>query len=454
MAKGFRPVDRDQQFLLAPDMRQWLGADDPVWLVISVVERLDTSVLRARRRVGGVGRAGYDPDMLLTLLVWAWAQGQRSSRVIERLCSRDVAFRVICAGDVPDHSTISRFRAEAAEAVEGLFAQVLRLCAGWGMGELGVVALDGVKIASNASISANRGEQGLRKAAAEQGVRDAAAAAARRAAAEHAATDAAEDELYGVGRRGGEVPSDLVEPSSRARRIDQALAELAAENTRREREQADKQAGAERKQARRTRKAAARAAQLEAFEQRRLPGRSVTGGPPAEIRVQVLTRNWEAARAAQQAKIDRYEQRGIRRGRRPAAVDDHAMVKRVRAALDRAIATEQNRTEHSAAPTARTSPTLDPTAPAPAQPAHSWAGTPKRNITDPESRLMPLRGGGWLQGFNCQAVTSTDGLIIATDVGNNPNDATTFTSMLDKATAAAQLITGARAQTTHAPTGP
>ncbi|MBF5002616.1 transposase, partial [Nocardia sp. BSTN01] len=74
--------------------------------------------------------------MLLTLLVWAWAQGQRSSRVIERLCSRDIAFRVICAGDVPDHSTISRFRAEAAGAVEDLFAQVLRLCAGWGMGEL------------------------------------------------------------------------------------------------------------------------------------------------------------------------------------------------------------------------------------------------------------------------------------------------------------------------------
>lgn len=447
VAKGFRPVDRDQQFLLAPDMREWLGADDPVWLVISVVERLDTSVLRARRRVGGVGRAGYDPDMLLTLLVWAWAQGQRSSRVIERLCSRDIAFRVICAGDVPDHSTISRFRAEAAEAVEDLFAQVLRLCAGWGMGELGVVALDGVKIASNASISANRGEQGLRKAAAEQGVRDAAAAAARRAAVEHAATDAAEDELYGAGCRGGHVPADLVEPSSRARRIDQALAELAAENARRAREQADKQAVTERKQARRDKKAAERAAQLEAFEQRRRPGRPVTGSPPAEIRVQVLTRNWEAARAAQQAKLDRHAQRGTRKGRRPAAADDHAMVKRARAALDRAITAQATRAGHHAA---------IPTAPAETEAvkAKSWAGTPTRNITDPQSRLMPLRGGGWLQGYNCQAVTSTDGLIIATGVGNNPSDATTFTSMLDKATAAAQLITGARAQTTHAPTGP
>ena len=82
MAKGYRLVDRDQQFLLPENMRDWLAASDPVWLLISVVSGLDTSGLHAKRRVGGAGRAGYDPDMLLTLLMWAWAQGIRSSRVI------------------------------------------------------------------------------------------------------------------------------------------------------------------------------------------------------------------------------------------------------------------------------------------------------------------------------------------------------------------------------------
>ncbi|MEY2524319.1 MAG: hypothetical protein QOJ66_2884, partial [Ilumatobacteraceae bacterium] len=62
------------------------------------------------------------------------AGGVRPSRVIERLCQRDVAFRVICAGDGPDHVTISRFRAQAAEVAEQLFAQVLVLCAQLGMG--------------------------------------------------------------------------------------------------------------------------------------------------------------------------------------------------------------------------------------------------------------------------------------------------------------------------------
>ena len=198
--------------------------------MIRVVAGLDTSGPHAQRRTGGAGRAGYDPDMLLTLLIWAWAQGVRSSRVIERLCQRDVAFRIICAGDGPDHVTISRFRAEAAEAVEDLFAQVLGLCARLGMGQLGVVAIDSVKIASDASLSANRTEDGLRKAAAEQAEIDAERARelAAAAAAEHAATDAAEDALYGPGRRGDEVPAELVDQRSRAARIKQAIAELKA----------------------------------------------------------------------------------------------------------------------------------------------------------------------------------------------------------------------------------
>ena len=115
-------------------MRSWLPADHPVFWVIKVVGRLDTTALHAQRRTGGVGRAGYDPDMLLTLLIWAWAQGQRSSRVIEGCCQQDLAYRIICAGDAPDHVTISRFRAGLDTAVQDLFAQVLLLCGQLGMG--------------------------------------------------------------------------------------------------------------------------------------------------------------------------------------------------------------------------------------------------------------------------------------------------------------------------------
>src|SRR5258706_11292086 len=102
MAKGYRPVARDQQFLLPPDMREWLPADHPVWLVISAVaDHLDTSAFNAARRLGGAGAAGFDPDMLVMLLTWAYANRVTSSRRIEALCRTDVAFRVICGGGGP-----------------------------------------------------------------------------------------------------------------------------------------------------------------------------------------------------------------------------------------------------------------------------------------------------------------------------------------------------------------
>ena len=197
MAKGYRPVDRDQAFLFPPDMRELLPADHPVWLVITAVEdHLDTSAFHAARRTGGAGAAGYDPDMLAAVLVWAYAHEVDSSRRIEGLCRTDVAFRLICGGNLPDHVTFARFRSDFPDAVAAFFTEVLILCARLGMGRLGTVALDGMKIAANASKAANRTQEGLRKLA-------------ERAVAAHAAADAA---LFGAGRRGDEVPEQAWRP--------------------------------------------------------------------------------------------------------------------------------------------------------------------------------------------------------------------------------------------------
>ena len=154
------------------------------------------------------------------------------------------------------------------------------------------------------------------------------------------------------------------------------------------------------------------------------------GLPPAEIRVEILTQNLADVRARQQAKIERYHARG-KRGPKPAPVEQAYRVRTVKAALDRAIAAADKN-------------------PAPGAPRRWPPG--KRNITDPQSRAMPLRGGGWVQGYNCQAVTSSDGLIIATSVGNNLNDATAFTTTMDRAVAAAALIDAHR-RTASQPAG-
>ena len=140
-------------------LREWLPPDHLVWFVLETIEALDTSALERTRRLGGAGAAGYDPRMLLGLLIYAYCQGVRSSRQIERMCLTDVAFRVLCAQDGPDHATIARFRADAQEAFSDLFSQVLTIAARAGLGRFGTVAIDGTKIRASASIDANRGRE-------------------------------------------------------------------------------------------------------------------------------------------------------------------------------------------------------------------------------------------------------------------------------------------------------
>jgi transposase len=139
MVHGFRPVDRDQLFLLPCDMRDWLPEDHLVWFVIGLVERLDLSELERVYRLGGQGRWAYDPAMMLSLLLWAAIEGVRSSRRIERACRQDAAFRVICGtgGEVPDHTTICWFRQDHEDAILGLFVQVLVICDQLGLLPLG-----------------------------------------------------------------------------------------------------------------------------------------------------------------------------------------------------------------------------------------------------------------------------------------------------------------------------
>lgn len=223
MAKTYRPVRRDQAFLLPPDMREWLPPDHLVWFVLDTVEVLDTSAFERCRRLGGAGTAGYDPRMLLALLVYAYCRGVRSSRQIERLCDTDVAFRVLCAQDVPDHCTIARFRVECQEAFIELFTQVLLVAGRAGLAKFGTVAIDGTKIPANASIDANRSHEWL-------------AAKVEQMVTQAEQTDVGEDAAEARGdeqNRVDRVPAVLGDRTRRAERIRRAAQEVTAQREQR-----------------------------------------------------------------------------------------------------------------------------------------------------------------------------------------------------------------------------
>jgi transposase len=142
VAQNFLPCDRDQPMLLPPDLRDWLDADHLAWFVVDAVKELDLEPFYASYRADGHGAAAHEPQMMVTLFAYAYAVGERSSRGIERRCREDIAFRVICANQAPDHATIARFRVRHEEALAGLFGQVLGLCAKAGIVDVSVVAVE------------------------------------------------------------------------------------------------------------------------------------------------------------------------------------------------------------------------------------------------------------------------------------------------------------------------
>ncbi|MBS1884586.1 MAG: transposase [Actinobacteria bacterium] len=206
MPRNFLPCDRDQPLLLPPDLRDWLPEDHLAWFVIESVESLDLSAFDAAYRADGHGGAAHDPRMMVALLLYAYSTGERSSRQIERRLREDVAYRVIAANRVPDHATISRFRARHEAALEGLFGQVLGLCVKAGIASPAVVAVDGTKVAADASGHANTDHEEI----------------AREILAEAGRIDAEEDELYGD-RRGDELPEELRTRRGRQEWIREAL---------------------------------------------------------------------------------------------------------------------------------------------------------------------------------------------------------------------------------------
>ncbi len=224
MASRFLVPDREQSFLEMVSYREVLGDDHPVWTVIGVVEALDLSMIYARygqdSSVGG--RPAFDPTMLLTLLIFGYCEGKRSSRALEEACRRDWAYRAICGGMTPDHATIARFRQGLDDVLASLFAQVLTICGQAGLVEVGVVALDGTRVEGAASKEANRTGETLGRMHAE----------ARRMLDEASVADQGDQgdqgPMGGDGSAGRRRETEAVRRAERIGRAQQVVAEAVA----------------------------------------------------------------------------------------------------------------------------------------------------------------------------------------------------------------------------------
>jgi transposase len=215
VAYNFVAEDHDQLFLMPPLLSEWLPEDHLAYFVLDAVEEMDLTGFYAGYRADGWGGAARHPKTMVALLMYAYCTGVVSSRRIERACYVDVAFRVVCGNLAPDHTTIARFRARHEKALKSLFTASLRLCAKAGMTSVGLVAVDGTKMAAPASMARNRSKDSLDKAVEEMF-----------ASAE--AADASEDAEHGEDR-GDEPPAVLRGRADRRRRFKAAKQKLDAE---------------------------------------------------------------------------------------------------------------------------------------------------------------------------------------------------------------------------------
>jgi len=145
----FVPCERDQAFLLPPDMKDWLPEDDLAHFVIAAAERVSLGAFQVNDR--NSGKPQYHPRMMLALLVYAYANGLFSSRRIERATHRDLGVRFVTANTHPDHDTIAAFRRQNRVAFEAAFLDVLLMARQAGLLRVGTVSVDGTKIDASAS---------------------------------------------------------------------------------------------------------------------------------------------------------------------------------------------------------------------------------------------------------------------------------------------------------------
>lgn len=221
--KTYRPWQPEQTFLFPPSPRDWLPEDHLVYFLLDTTAEIDLGAIFAPYERETRGQPPFHPRMMVTLLLYCYCTGTFSSRRIQARCRTDVACRIIVAEDIPDFRTISDFRKTHLKALEGLFVEVLRLCAAAGLVKVGWIALDGTKIKANASrhkaMSYDRmqeEEPRLQKEIAELLQRAQAA-------------DDREDAEHGPDRRGDELPTELARRQSRLAKIREAKAALEAE---------------------------------------------------------------------------------------------------------------------------------------------------------------------------------------------------------------------------------
>lgn len=216
----FKDYDQEQRFLLPLSLEEFVAEDDLARVINEVVNGLDLTELYGQ--YSELGCSAYHPQLLLKVLFYGYATGERSSRRIAYRLKSDVAYMYLAGMQRPDFRTINRFRQEHLVLLQDLFVQIVRLCQALGMVQVGTIALDGTKVKANASLRQSLNQEKLAEGLAEVEEE------IRQILSEAAVTDEQEDATEGEEQSGYEIPKALRDARLRQERLQQAQVQLAA----------------------------------------------------------------------------------------------------------------------------------------------------------------------------------------------------------------------------------
>ena len=222
MPTRFRPYQPKQMLLLSPDLREWVGEGHLAHQVSELVDGLELGAFYRPYEEDGRRNAPYEPRMMVKVLIYAYATGVFSSRKIARKLEEDVAFRMLAAGNFPQHRTICEFRRRHLKDFKKLFVQVVSLGREMGMVRLGRLGIDGAKVRANASRRKAMSYGRMREQ--ERQLREEIDGLLERAQQQ----DGDEDERYGEDRREDELPQELRRREDRLAAIEAAKQRLEA----------------------------------------------------------------------------------------------------------------------------------------------------------------------------------------------------------------------------------
>ena len=203
MPTTYRPYQPEQPLLLPPDLQEWVPPGHHAHHVSDVVDALDLTAFYAPYEGDGRRNAPYEPSMMVKVLIYAYATGTFSSRAVARKLEEDVAFRMLAAGNFPQHRTVCEFRRRHLGEFSELFIQVVQVAREMGLARFGKLSIDGTKVRANAR---KRKAMSYERMGQEEARLQAEIEALLRKAG---AVDPEEDERWGEDLRGDELPEVL-----------------------------------------------------------------------------------------------------------------------------------------------------------------------------------------------------------------------------------------------------